>query len=99
MNKLPFKRLLNGNILIKPDPVEKITKNGIIIPAIAQNETKTGTVILASESTKRNPVSVKAGDRVKYAHHGIAPFEFGGEKYYMVKQDRLFCILIDEDEN
>tara|TARA_R110000868_G_scaffold103241_5_gene284403 strand:- start:2581 stop:2859 length:279 start_codon:yes stop_codon:yes gene_type:complete len=77
-----------GNkVLILPNPVEEITKAGIIIPDTAKKKAFVGTVVSTGEGMKDFPMSVKVGDKVVY-----------GNRYVDLTLDDVEYLLIPEHE-
>ncbi len=64
-------RPIGNKLLVRKDPVETMTKGGLLLPDMAQTHPERGTVLAvgpgkALESGERVPCAVKEGDRVLF---------------------------------
>jgi len=69
-------------VLIEVDPMDKITKSGIIIPENANHEPTTGTVILVGKDCEE----IKSNDRVLFGKSAGLYLEFRGKSYLCVRE-------------
>lgn len=69
-------------VLIDVDPMEKITKSGIIIPASANYEPTTGTAIRVGSDC----MEIKEGSRVLFGKAAGQDVEFQGKKYLSIRE-------------
>lgn len=93
---------LNDRVIVRPDPDQKETKSGIVLPDIATKErTRTGLVLAANEqfrdpSGNYHPMPVKVGQRVMYMEYSGLTFVHEGERLISLFQDELFCAISDK---
>jgi len=61
--------VIQGKLLIKQADAEEVTAGGIIIPSLAAEKPKRGTVIVVGSSTGRTEILCKVGDVVFFPDH------------------------------
>jgi len=95
-------RAIAFRILVKPDPVEEVTKSGIVLAIDKiqqQGATVTGTIVdigpdaWAAYKTKEPFAGLVPGDHVyfaKYAGKWVTDFETG-EEYLAINDDDVVC--------
>jgi chaperonin GroES len=89
---------INDRVLVKR--VEKKTKStgGIIIPDGAKEKPHEGNVIAVGpgkmgEDGKRNPMDVKAGDRVLFSKFSGTEIKMDGVEHLFLRQDDVLGVL------
>jgi chaperonin GroES len=90
---------LHDGVLIKPETAETTTPSGIIIPDTAKQEKATfGRVIAVGEGRYGDegdliPMRVSVGQKVYFNPGWENEVEFGGEKYYLVRESDVKAIV------
>lgn len=78
-------QMLNGRILVLPDPIKDVTDGGVVIPDIAKEKPKSGKVICASSLAP-----VKTDDHVVYPSYAGIEFEHNKTLYHIVCADEIW---------
>ncbi|MDA3865614.1 MAG: co-chaperone GroES [Salinivirgaceae bacterium] len=86
-------KVLPGKILIKPQEAEERTASGIIIPDSAKEKPQQGTVILAGEAKKDEPMVASKGDTVLYGKYSGTELSIDGEDYLLLSLQDVLYIL------
>ena len=91
-------RPLGDRCVIQPTPREEMTKSGIVLPDTAKEKPQEGTVLSAgpgrlTDEGKREPMDVKAGDKVLYAKYAGTEFKVDGEDLLIVSQKDILAIV------
>lgn len=91
---------LGDRVLIEPISGEEgKTKTGIYLPETAEKERPMkGTVIAVGEgklldSGKRQPLSVRKGDRVLFTKYGPTELKVEGKEYLIAREEDILAIL------
>jgi chaperonin GroES len=92
-------RPLNDRVIVKRVEEETKTTGGIIIPDTAKEKPQEGKVIAAgpgkfADTGKRNPLQVKAGDRIFFSKWAGTEIKIDGEEHIFMKEDDILGILI-----
>jgi chaperonin GroES len=93
-------RPLGDRVVVKPMPREEMTKTGIVLPDTAKEKPQEGLVIAAGpgrmlDDGKREPMDVKAGNKVLYAKYAGTEFKIDGEELLIVSQKDILAIVED----
>ena len=93
-------RPLRDKVLVRPLPVEEVSKGGIIIPETAKDAPVEGTVIAVGDGILNReghviPLAVSVGNSVLYKKNGqtITEIEKDGEKYLIMTEFDILAIL------
>lgn len=93
-------RPLRDKVLVRPLPVEEVSKGGIIIPETAKDAPVEGTVIAVGDGILNReghviPLAVSVGDSVLYKKNGqtITEIEKDGEKYLIMTEFDILAVL------
>jgi len=90
-------RPLDDLIVILRDEPEAISKGGIIIPDIAQQEVDQGTVVAAGPGKRGEkhfiPMDVKEGDRVLFSKYANLKFNLDGKEYVTMREADLIGVI------
>jgi chaperonin GroES len=91
-------RPLGDRVVVQPSAREEMTKSGIVIPDTAKEKPQEGTIIAAGpgrilDDGKREPMDVKAGDKVLYAKYAGTEFKIEGEDLLIVSQKDILAIV------
>ncbi len=86
MSKLhiPKVKLLNGRILVEPDPPESQTSFGLLIPD-SKEKPVTGTVVIGNHE-------LQAGDRILFSLFGLDEVKIEDTNYAVVSETGVLMI-------
>lgn len=80
-------------IIVKPDPVEEITKGGIVLADTAKEKSIIGTVISIGDE-KRFKFQLKPGQRVRFSQYAGTEIQNKGEEPLLVmREDEIYTII------
>jgi len=91
-------RPLHDRVLIKRLDEEEQIRGGIIIPDTAKEKPQQGEVIAAGEGKvredgTRQPLDVKAGDRVLFGKYGGSEVKIDDEEYVIMREDEILGVF------
>jgi chaperonin GroES len=89
---------LQDRILVKREEEEQKTAGGIIIPDTAKEKPQKGKVVAAgpgkvSDDGKRQPMEVKAGDRVLFAKYAGTEIKIDGVEHICMRENDILGII------
>jgi chaperonin GroES len=89
---------LFDNVLIRPLEAEVKTASGIILPETAQQKPQTGEVIAVGPGRvtikgEKEPMMVKAGQKVVYKKWGGSDVKLNGEELVLVEQKDILAVI------
>lgn len=88
---------MQDKILVKRADAPTVSKGGIIIPEIAQEELQYGTVVAVGpgkvqSNGRRAEMSVKPGDKIYFTKNAVIDVMHDGVEHLMMKEDRVLLI-------
>jgi len=91
-------RPLHDRVIIKRLDEEEQIRGGIIIPDTAKEKPQQGEVIAAGEGKfredgTRQPLDVKAGDRVLFGKYGGSEVKIDDEEYLIMREDEILGVF------
>ena len=91
-------RPLHDRVIIKRLDEEEQIRGGIIIPDTAREKPQQGEVIAAGEGKfredgTRQPLDVKAGDRVLFGKYSGSEVKIDDEEYLIMREDEILGIF------
>lgn len=93
-------RPLRDKVIVKPRPVEEMSKGGIIIPDTAKDAPVEGTVVAVGSGILNRdgntiPLEVKVGDNILYKKNGqtATEIETDGEKYFIMSEIDILSVV------
>ena len=91
-------RPLHDRVIIKRLDEEAQVRGGIIIPDTAKEKPQQGEVIAAGEGKfredgTRQPLDVKAGDRVLFGKYSGSEVKIDDEEYIIMREDEILGIF------
>ena len=91
-------RPLHDRVIIKRLDTEEQMRGGIIIPDTAKEKPQQGEVIAAGEGKfredgTRQPVDVKAGDRVLFGKYSGSEVKIDDEEYLIMREDEILGVF------
>lgn len=90
---------LRDKIVVKPQPIEDVTKGGIIIPETAKDAPVQGEVIAVGSGILNRdgvsiPLEVQVGDQILYKKNNMGTeIEHEGQKYLILSEIDILGIL------
>lgn len=90
---------LNDKVIVEANDDEKITKSGIVLPdTVSKERPEQGTVISVGpgkmmKSGTRQPVSVKAGQKVLFTKYAPNEVEVDDKKYLVISESDILAII------
>ncbi len=91
-------RPLHDRILVQRVEEEAKTSGGIIIPDTAKEKPQQGRVVAVGagkigDDGKRQPVGVKAGDRILFGKYSGSEVKLDGEEHLIMREEDVLAIL------
>jgi len=91
-------RPLHDRVIIKRLDEEEQVRGGIIIPDTAREKPQQGEVIAAGEGKfredgTRQPLDVKAGDRVLFGKYSGSEVKLDDQEYLIMREDEILGVL------
>jgi len=91
-------RPLHDRVIIKRLDEEEQIRGGIIIPDTAKEKPQQGEVIAAGEGKfredgTRQPLDVKAGDRVLFGKYSGSEVKIDDEEYLIMREDEILGVF------
>jgi chaperonin GroES len=91
-------RPLHDRVIIKRLDTEEQMRGGIIIPDTAKEKPQQGEVIAAGEGKfredgTRQPLDVKAGDRVLFGKYSGSEVKIDDEEYLIMREDDILGVF------
>lgn len=93
-------RPLRDKVVVKPRPIEEVSRGGIIIPETVKDAPVEGTVIAVGDGILNRdghvvPLVVSVGDNVLYKKNGqtITEIEQGDEKFLIMTEFDILAVV------
>ena len=91
-------RPLNDRVLVIREEEEQKSTGGIIIPDTAKEKPQRGRVVAAGpgkvgENGKRNPLEVKAGDRILFSKYAGTEIKLDGVEHVFMREDDILSVV------
>ena len=91
-------RPLQDRILVKRLEEKETKKGGIIIPDTAKEKPQEGEVIAVgpgkvTDDGKRQPMDVKAGDKILFGKYSGSEVKLGDDEYLIMREEDVLGIL------
>ena len=84
---------LGDRVVVKLEKNEAKTAGGIIIPDTAQEKTQQGVVVEAGPGTEKEPVTVKAGQKVMYDKYAGTQVKINGEEHLILRMSDIMATV------
>ena len=89
---------LQDRILVRRLEEKEVKKGGIIIPDTAKEKPQEGEVVAVGpgkvgENGKRQPMDVKAGDKILFGKYSGSEVKLGDEEYLIMREEDVLGIL------
>ncbi|MCL6559078.1 MAG: co-chaperone GroES [Firmicutes bacterium] len=91
-------RPLGERVVVKPLPMEEVTKGGIVLPDTAKEKPQKGEVVAVGsgrllENGQRIPIDLKVGDKVLYSKYAGNEVKLDGEEYLILRESDILGVL------
>jgi len=91
-------RPLNDRVLVQRAEAEEKTAGGILLPESAKDKPKEGRVIAVGngrilDSGERQPLGVKAGERVLFSSYAGTEIKYHGEEYLIMGENDILAVI------
>ena len=91
-------RPLYDRIVVKRADSKEQVRGGIIIPDSAKEKPQEGEVIAVGEGKRREdgerqPLDVKAGDRVLFGKYSGSEIKLDGEEFLIMREDEILGVI------
>jgi chaperonin GroES len=92
-------RPLHDRLLVKRfEEEEEVKKGGIIIPDTAKEKPQEGEVVAVGEgrrleSGERQPMDVKAGDRILFGKYSGTDVKIGDDEYLILREEDVLAVI------
>jgi chaperonin GroES len=84
--------------VIKPLPLEEVTKGGIVLPDTAKEKPQKGEVVAVGsgrllDNGQRVAIDLKVGDQVLYSKYAGNEVKIDGEEYLILRENDVLGVL------
>lgn len=91
-------RPLGERVVVKPLPMEEVTKGGIVLPDTAKEKPQKGEVTAVGpgrllDNGQRVPIDLKVGDKVLYSKYAGNEVKFDGEEYLILREGDILGVI------
>jgi chaperonin GroES len=91
-------RLLGDRVVVKPEPREEPTRNGIIIPDTVKEKPQEGTVTAVGsgcllDNGRRSMMELREGDHVLFAKYGGTEIILDDEIYLVLRESDILAVF------
>lgn len=93
-------RPLRDKVIVKPRPVEEMSKGGIIIPDTAKDAPVEGTIVAVGSGILNRegnviPLEVNVGDNILYRKNAqtVTEIEVDGDKYLIMSEIDILSVV------
>ena len=84
---------LADRVMVKLEKNEAKTAGGIIIPDTAQEKTQQGVVVEVGPGTEKDPITVKAGQKVMYDKYAGTQIKIDGVEHLILKMADVIAVV------
>ncbi len=91
-------RPLHDRVIVKRQEEEKTSAGGIMLPDSAAEKPSRGEVIAVGtgkviDNGQKQPMSVKAGDKILFGKFSGSEVKVDGEDYIIMREDEIFAVI------
>jgi chaperonin GroES len=91
-------RPLGERVVVKPLPMEEVTKGGIVLPDTAKEKPQKGEVVAVGpgrllDNGTRVAIDLKVGDQVLYSKYAGNEVKIDGEEYLILRESDVLGVL------
>ena len=89
---------LADRVLVEPTERDEVTTSGIVLPDTAKEKPQEGTVVAVGsgrmdDSGQRQPLEVRAGNKVLYAKYAGSDIKLEGKDYLILSEKDILAIF------
>jgi chaperonin GroES len=89
---------LADRVLVEPNERDEMTTSGIVLPDTAKEKPQEGTVVAVGsgrmdDSGQRQPLEVKAGNKVLYAKYAGSEIKLDGKDHLILSEKDILAIF------
>ena len=89
---------LGDRLVVKQLPSEEVTKSGIVLPDTAKEKPQQAEVIAVGpgrilDNGQRQPMDIKAGDKVLYSKYAGNEVKLDGEEYLILREIDVLAVI------
>ena len=89
---------LADRVLVEPSERDEVTRSGIVLPDTAAEKPQEGTVVSVGsgrldDSGKRQPLEVKAGNKVLFARYAGSEIKVESRDYLILSEKDILAIF------
>ena len=84
---------LADRVVIEPAPAETRTASGIIIPDTAKEKPQEGTVVAVGPGKKKEPITLKIGDKVLYGKYAGTELKLNAKDYLIMRESDVLAVI------
>lgn len=84
---------LADKVLLKSFEPEETTKSGLILAASAQEKPEMSEVVAVGPGTEKNPMTVKAGDKVITSKYSGTEVKVDGVEYTIISVSDILAVV------
>ncbi|MBE0466743.1 MAG: co-chaperone GroES [Candidatus Desulforudis sp.] len=91
-------RPLGERVVVKPLPMEEMTKGGIVLPDTAKEKPQKGEVVAVGsgrllDNGQRVAIDLKVGDKVLYSKYAGNDVKIDDEDYLILRENDILGVL------
>ena len=84
---------LADRVVIEPAPAETKTASGIIIPDTVKEKPQEGTVVAVGPGKKKEPITLKIGDKVLYGKYAGTELKLNAKDYLIMRESDVLAVI------
>jgi chaperonin GroES len=90
---------LSNHVIVKAEPLEEVTKSGIVLPGTSEKDRPEKGEIIAvgpgkiMDDGKTSPMNVKVGDQVVFKKYSPDEIKIDGEEYLILNESDIVATL------
>ena len=92
---------LADRVVVERIPPPETTAGGIVLPDIAKDKPREGTVVAAGpgrlleSNGELRPLEVQSGDRILFGSYAGEEIQVAGKEYLILKEEDILAILLN----
>jgi len=91
-------RPLGDRVVVKPTPIEEVTKSGIVLPDTAKEKPQQGEVVSVGsgrllDNGQRVAIDLKAGDKVLFSKYAGNDIKIDEVEYLILRESDILGVM------